>query len=157
MSNQKPKADLTPISIFDPYLTRARHGLPPLEWSEELASIAQRRAEYLAFSNNCEMQHTVSEYGENLFWASAVIWSDGRREVQKISARHVVKAWADEERFYNYASNRCRAGKVCGHYTQIVWRDTRQLGCGMAICPNMAQIWVCVYYPPGNYVGMRPY
>jgi len=45
---------------------------------------------------------------------------------------------------------------VCGHYTQIVWRDTKQVGCGVAR-DNRREIWVCNYDPPGNWVGHRPY
>jgi hypothetical protein len=31
---------------------------------------------------------------------------------------------------YDYKTNRCRAG--CGHYTQVIWRDTKELGCAVA-------------------------
>ncbi len=136
---------------------RARLGLPPLHWSERLAMIAARRARNLALNNNCRMRHTRSELGENLYWANALTWSDGRKEVRKIPARQVAMAWASEAADYDYSTNSCRAGAMCGHYTQMIWRDTTELGCGMAVCPDLAQIWVCVYYPPGNYIGMRPY
>jgi hypothetical protein len=54
---------------------------------------------------------------------------------------------------------------VCGHYTQIVWKTTTRLGCGVALCdqnsPFMGfpkwEFWVCNYAPPGNYNGQRPY
>ena len=38
-----------------------------------------------------------------------------------------------------------------GHFTQVVWKDTRQLGCGVAMCDG-GEIWVCNYSPPGNFV-----
>jgi len=136
---------------------RTKLGLPDLRWSGRLAKIAGKRAVYLAENNDCEMRHTRSEYGENLFWASPVKWSDGRRETQKITAKHVAEAWAAEAADYDYSTNSCRSGAMCGHYTQMVWKETRELGCAMAVCPDEAQIWVCVYYPPGNYVGQRPY
>ncbi len=138
-------------------MIRARLGLPALRWSEQLAYIAHARAVNLAENNNCRMRHTRSKLGENLFWASAVRWSDGRTEVQKITPAHVARAWAAEAASYDYSSNSCRHGAMCGHYTQMIWRDSTELGCGMAICPDKGQIWVCVYYPPGNYVGQRPY
>jgi len=37
--------------------------------------------------------------------------------------------WADEEKCYDYDSNTCAEGHMCGHYTQIVWSTTRKLGC----------------------------
>ncbi|MEM6522020.1 MAG: CAP domain-containing protein, partial [Cyanobacteria bacterium P01_C01_bin.70] len=44
----------------------------------------------------------------------------------------VVAAWVAEKADYDYASNSCASGKVCGHYTQIVWRETTAVGCGVA-------------------------
>ncbi len=71
----------------------------------------------------------------------------------------------DEDASYDYANNTCAANAVCGHYTQVVWRDSTELGCGMANCTvnnpfggsGPWQLWVCNYNPPGNYVGMKPY
>jgi PadR family transcriptional regulator len=48
----------------------------------------------------------------------------------------------------------CRG--VCGHYTQIVWSNTREVGCGVARDSNR-EVWVCNYNPPGNWIGERPY
>ena len=39
-----------------------------------------------------------------------------------------------------------------GHFTQVVWRGTTQLGCGVSTCRGM-DIWVCEYDPPGNVQG----
>ncbi|MBK8452666.1 MAG: CAP domain-containing protein [Thiofilum sp.] len=142
---------------------RARLGLPALQWSNTLASYSQEWANHLATTAGCKMIHRVEAnnnpagYGENLFWSSPVMWDDGTNEVAKVSAARVARDWAAEDKYYDYASDTCAVGKQCGHYTQMVWRDTRQLGCGMAYCPNGGQIWVCSYDPPGNWVGQRPY
>jgi hypothetical protein len=72
----------------------------------------------------------------------------------------VVDAWGNEKKDYDYANNSCQSGAVCGHYTQVVWRSTKLVGCGVASCSagnSKAQVWVCQYSPPGNYVGERPY
>ena len=136
--------------------------LQPLTWSNDLAQYAQQWAQHLA-AQGCKMQHRQHagkarlQVGENIYWASPVTWSDGRREVQGIGSADVVSAWADEVHDYHYASNTCKAGKQCGHYTQVVWRDTKQVGCGMSLCPDQGQIWVCNYDPPGNWVGEKPY
>ena len=136
--------------------------LPPLTGSTQLAQYAQQWAQHLA-SHGCKMQHRKHagkanlQVGENIYWASPVTWSDGRRELQGIQAADVVSAWVDEVHDYHYASNTCKAGKQCGHYTQVVWRTTRQVGCGMSLCPDKGQIWVCNYDPPGNWVGEKPY
>ncbi len=82
------------------------------------------------------------------------------------SLADAVAAWAGEAQDYDYATNGCAPGKQCGHYTQIVWRDTLRVGCAHRACdtnsPFGAQLpswdfWVCDYEPPGNFVGRRPY
>jgi pathogenesis-related protein 1 len=142
---------------------RADKGLSGFTWSSTLADFAQEWATYLANNNNCTMQHRptsgqyAQKYGENLYWSSAVQWSNGTTEVADRTAQDVVDAWASEEADYNYSTNACASGKQCGHYTQIVWDDTTKVGCAKAICPDDGQIWACNYDPPGNYVGQRPY
>jgi pathogenesis-related protein 1 len=65
---------------------------PPLSYSPELAASAQEWADHLKQSNQCKMQHSKPDgkYGENLYWASAIEWTDGRRELQTVSPKKVV-------------------------------------------------------------------
>jgi pathogenesis-related protein 1 len=65
-----------------------------------------------------------------------------------------VDGWASEAAQYDYKTNRCTG--TCGHYTQLVWRDTKEVGCAVARSANR-EVWACDYAPPGNYIGMRPY
>jgi pathogenesis-related protein 1 len=141
---------------------RAQVGSGPLAWSAVLARYAQQWADHLA-ADGCRMVHRsaagadVRQAGENLYWASAVRWSDGRREIQAVAAHHPAESWASERGDYDVASNTCTPGRMCGHYTQMVWSTTRFVGCGARVCPDKGQIWVCNYDPPGNWVGQRPY
>ena len=135
-------------------------GAPPLAYSPELAASAQKWANHLKQSNQCRMQHSKpnGRYGENLYWASAIKWSDGRRELQKVSPKKVVDDWASERANYDYKNNSCATGKMCGHYTQVVWKNTTRVGCAVAVCDDSReQVWVCQYQPPGNWVGRKPY
>ena len=142
---------------------RAAHRLPLLTWSPQLATYSQDWANYLAANNRCKMKHRsvagkdFGQFGENLFWASPQNWSDGRLEAQPVTASEVANAWAEEIVDYSYSRNSCRPGKQCGHYTQMVWRDTKQVGCAMTLCNSMEQLWVCSYNPPGNWIGQPPY
>ena len=142
---------------------RQKHNVPPLKWSPKLAVHAQHWANYLATRNACVMKHRPLSgefkriYGENIFWASPRRWSDGKIEIQPVDAQDVVFSWADEEKDYNYANNSCKSGEICGHYTQVVWKTSTEVGCGMTICPDKGQMWVCSYNPPGNYINERPY
>jgi len=142
---------------------RGAHNLPALTWSSRLANYAQQWANRSAKVRNCGMKHRPNhgpykqQHGENLWWASPRTWSNGVRELQDINIQRVVKDWADEKPFYNYAANTCKPGEQCGHYTQIVWRETKEVGCAYQQCADKSQLWVCNYSPAGNYIGERPY
>jgi hypothetical protein len=71
-----------------------------------------------------------------------------------VTPAEVVQTWIAEKGDYDPDSNTC-AG-VCTHYTQVVWRTTREVGCGMAF-DGERQVWVCEYDPAGNVAGHRPY
>ena len=137
---------------------RRREAVPNLTWSPQAASFAAEWAARLAASH-CQMQHRPkpTPYGENIFWQSARVWSNGRREQVPIRPAQVVSAWVEEKADYDYRSNRCTPGKMCGHYTQVVWRNTTRVGCGMSVCNDLSQIWVCNYDPPGNFIGKKPF
>lgn len=130
---------------------------PPLTWSGHLAQTAQSWADYLSSNGGCLIQHSNSGYGENIFQVAAICWSDGRSEVQKKTVADIIDGWASEETYYDYPTNSCAEGFLCGHYKQIVWKNTKEVGCGVAVCPSKKQIWVCHYNPPGNVAGQRPY
>ena len=122
---------------------RARVAVPPLVWSDRLATVAQDWANTLLTRR--EFSHRPnSSYGENLFEITGA----------PASPAHVVDTWAGESRNYDYNSNKCRG--VCGHYTQIVWSGTKEVGCAVARS-RVREVWVCNYSPPGNFVNMRPY
>lgn len=140
---------------------RAKVGVgEKLVYAPELAAKAQAWADELKNNNRCKMRHSPADgiYGENLYWASALEWSDGRVEMQEVSAEKIADSWASEKAHYDYANNRCARGKSCGHYTQMVWRTTRSVGCARAVCADTReQVWVCEYQPAGNWVGVKPY
>ncbi len=138
---------------------RQKRGLTPLKWSAKLAEYSQQWADHLGSGSHCQIRHRsgMPPYGENLYRASALRWSDGRTEQLPITIQNVVKAWTDEERWFDYQRNRCQPGKKCGHYTQVVWKDTTEVGCAVKICADKSQTWVCSYNPPGNFQGVRPY
>lgn len=141
---------------------RQQYNLSGLRWAPDLAQFAQNYANQLA-ANGCQMVHSQNNLGENLYAASpsTTTYSDGRVEiqVQNKTAKSVVDSWGDEVKWYDYNSNGCNAppGESCGHFTQIIWSTTTEVGCAMAICPNKGQIWSCNYRPAGNMRGQRPY
>ena len=117
-----------------------------LEWSDDMAKLAADWARKLK-GKKCAFEHRPdNKFGENLFMGTAGVYN----------AAYVVDAWASEKTDYSYRKNKCKPGKMCGHYTQIVWQSTEKVGCAKIVCDGM-DIWVCNYDPPGNWVGQKPY
>ncbi|XP_074567676.1 pathogenesis-related protein 1-like [Curcuma longa] len=119
--------------------------LAPVSWDSTVAAYAQNYANQRA--RDCQLVHSGGPYGENIFWGSG----------RDFTAADAVGAWVAERQYYDYASNSCAAGQVCGHYTQVVWRSSTAIGCGRVRCNSGAIFIVCNYNPRGNIVGQRPY
>jgi pathogenesis-related protein 1 len=118
--------------------------LPDLVWDDSVASVAQ------AWSAGCKFEHSHGSLGENLAFFSG----------DESTPADTVTSWASEISDYDYDSNTCADGAQCGHYTQIVWRDTQKVGCGASTCHIDGfdgTYWVCNYDPPGNFIGEKPY
>ncbi len=119
---------------------RREVGVPPLVWSSDLAAKAQLWADNLALTNRFE--HSNTGMGENI----ADGWVSGDPPETRI-----FKGWGEDEKpNFNPATRKCYRGKVCGHYTQIVWRNSTKVGCGVKVKADGGYILVCNYDPPGN-------
>jgi hypothetical protein len=127
-------------------------GLEPLRWNPELVESAQRWADYLAETGRFEHapENRYAPEGENL-WA-------GTKGFYSPEAR--VDAWVREKKYFRPGlfPNNSTTGRVgdVGHYTQLVWRDTREVGCASAASAR-EDILVCRYTAAGNYRGERPF
>ena len=146
---------------------RKKYGSPALKYSKALEKAAKKWASKLQ-ADGCDMVHShgkVGETGENLFWASAYkranakdakgnwIWHS---KLKKVKEQDVVQAWYDEVQWYDYETNSCEENQMCGHYTQVVWNTTTELGCAAMACNDRSQVWVCEYTTPGNVSVQYP-
>jgi hypothetical protein len=118
---------------------RAAHCAPPLTWSDELAAVAQKWADHLR-DEGCGFEHSSTEYGENLAGGTT----------GALPPEGVVSMWYDEKKDFNFKHG--GFGMDTGHFTQLVWVGTTQMGCGMSQCNGM-DLWVCNYDPAGNVDG----
>ena len=128
--------------------------MPEMTWLPLLGIVSNN------WATRCKWAHSGTVgVGENLY-ATTV-----RTSPINFNPSSPVNSWGNEKIYYNYTTNICTVGKVCGHYTQVVWDDSVQLGCAYQDCPmiqgipwaNGGTIVVCQYYPAGNWWGERPY
>ena len=124
-------------------LVRKEVGVPALTWSKELAAFAQQWADHLA-STNTFAHRPNNQYGENIFMGSG-----------SYTALDASLSWYDEKKDYTYS--KLSSGGSTGHYTQMIWKNTTQIGVGVAIGANGDIYVVANYSPAGNYIGEFPY
>jgi hypothetical protein len=62
--------------------------------------------------------------------------------------------WYEEADKYRHANPGFSTGT--GHFTQVVWASTTEMGAGKASSSTGAQFVVVRYTPPGNVMGQFP-
>jgi pathogenesis-related protein 1 len=97
---------------------RVEKGAEPLIWNETLADFA---AEWV---DDCVFKHSGGPYGENLSAATS-----------PMTPEKGIKMWIDEQKDYDEKNPVFQKGT--GHYTQVVWKATKQLGCALNTCPEL--------------------
>ncbi|CAL5183296.1 unnamed protein product [Lathyrus oleraceus] len=118
--------------------------IPDLVWDNKVAAFANN---YANQRKDCQLVHSGSDrYGENIAMSGGEMFGTD-----------AVTMWVGEKPYYDYNSNSCAAGQMCGHYTQVVWKNTVRIGCAKVKCENGGTFITCNYDPPGNYIGERPY
>jgi uncharacterized protein YkwD len=128
---------------------RADLHIPPLKWSVKLANYAQDWADSLASTDECEFKHRQDGlYGENIFMSGAS---------PSFTPLSASMAWYAEKEKYSYSKIGEGNWQHTGHYTQMIWKNTTELGVGMATCANGNIIVVANYNPSGNFSGEYPY
>lgn len=145
-----------------------------LVWDADLAKVAQNYSQQCIWAHNPNRNTQVKSYssstsfsyvnqyiGENLFI------STGTESISTILDG--IKYWYNEYQYFTYGTvsgtGTCVSGVECGHYTQLVWANTRYVGCGYTKCATVknlasftnAILFACDYYFAGNWVGDYPY
>lgn len=123
---------------------RKKHGTPPLTLSPKLCIISQNWADHL-FKNQLFEHSTIQEYGENIFNYTST------RTDRVLKGNEPVDSWYDEIKMYHFGQEP-KPNSGTGHFTQVIWRDSMELGVGYAHKANKFVV-VCHYNPPGNYIG----
>ena len=128
-----------PADLINSVLTvhnreRAAVGSPPLTWSDTLAAGAKTWAEHLAATDKFEhdLSSANSGVGENILTFTSCC---GKEDNYKQGL------WVGEKVDWHVG--------VLSHYGQMIWKNTKEVGCGTASEPSdpSTSFLVCRYTP----------
>ena len=131
---------------------RKYHQVGPMELTKKLNDFAQKYAETLAAKN--KMQHSSDKErdklygdwtGENLYY----FWSSSTNLT--VNGAQAVDDWYDEIKDYDFKKGCSKNGGVVGHFTQLVWKGSSQLGIGVARSSQNSVFVVGNYHFGGNF------
>nr|QVT77385.1 pathogenesis-related protein 1 [Moniliophthora perniciosa]QVT77386.1 pathogenesis-related protein 1 [Moniliophthora perniciosa]QVT77392.1 pathogenesis-related protein 1 [Moniliophthora perniciosa]QVT77393.1 pathogenesis-related protein 1 [Moniliophthora perniciosa]QVT77397.1 pathogenesis-related protein 1 [Moniliophthora perniciosa] len=123
-------------------IERMSHGADPFQWSDDLASKAD------SWASRCQLKGSDGslsgiQYGENIVAATG-----------DFSINAAVGTFLSDKDQYNSAN------PVYNHWTQAVWKSSKEVGCAVSECDGIfdavygtAKLVVCLYSPAGNIVG----
>ncbi len=133
---------------------RAEVGTNKVTWSPKLAQFAQERANTIARTRKlAHLPQGQNPYGENLAQGGA---SGG---VSGFTVLNACEGWYAERAKLPKNARTMTVdlfNRGVGHYTQMVWKDTTQIGAGVASYQQgnfTMTVIVCCYNPPGNFIG----
>lgn len=126
------KQALTTHNIY-----RKNHKSPKMEIDTKLCKEAQKYAEYLA-SIHKVVHDENTNCGENIITLKGVL-SNGR---------NVTNWWYKEINKYNFDNPRFDPSS--GHFTQVVWKNSKFFGYGEAVSNHKTIYAVARYFPAGN-------
>ena len=119
-------------------ILRACHNAQPLMFNCEIMKISQDYAETKP-NGHSGTRLNGQWMGENLYWS----WG------KDLTGDYPVDKWYSEIKDYNFETGNSNGGTT-GHFTQVVWKDSKELGIGY-YCENKACTVVGNYFPGGNF------
>ena len=137
---------------------RAEVGNGNVSWSTQIAQYAQQRADQIARTKQlAHLPQGQNPYGENL----ASGGSTGGGVVYTVI--NACDGWYSEKAKMPRNARTMTFdlfNKGVGHYTQMVWKGSTQIGAGISQYQQGAftmTVVVCCYNPPGNVINQAIY
>ena len=127
---------------------RKKHHAEPLKLNKELCKIAENYSNHLAKIDR--LLHSDNTFhgdnlGENIYCCGGM----------DPTGQKVTDSWYSEIKQYNYDDDTWKNGT--GHFTQIIWKETKEVGFGKSTNQKGKTFVVGNYYPAGNVIGYFKY
>ena len=129
---------------------RKKHASSSLTILKDLSTLCQKAVDHCKKIGDLEhvfVQLDNGTYvGQNLYLSS---WAP--------TGTQVANAWYSENEDYDYENGKPKPNKITGHFTQLVWKSSKHIGCAYAVGPwggySNGYYIGCDYFPAGNYAG----
>ncbi|UJR20836.1 hypothetical protein I4U23_023947 [Adineta vaga] len=122
---------------------RRKHGVEPLRLNNDLCKLAQEWANHLTTTGvlvHSKTKYKNQQIGENL-----------RCQSWPVTGKEMTESWYNEAKKYDY-HNRQLYQSETGHFTQVVWKNSQEVGFAQVQGPSM-NFAVAMYHPAGNFLG----
>ena len=143
---------------------RKEVGVKPIIWSDNLEIDAKKYADYLASKDIFEHSENLNKLGqgENLYSTAYFVLQEKGEKYFFESTNYLEDAsisWLNEKKDFEYAKigDRKNNFSKIGHYTQMIWNETTQVGIAYSRSKSGKVYVVARYYPAGNIIGQFPY
>ena len=130
-------------AFFEHNRKREIHNSTKLKLSEDLCKKAKNKILKLIEKDDDEFiyDEDEEELGENLF-----ISYQG-----PVDAKTICNSWYNEKNKYDFSKNKYQKGT--GHFTQMIWKESKKVGFGWDTSKNNKFYFLAYYYPAGNEIG----
>lgn len=147
----------TPPIVFRSYWTksidkinslRKLHSVKNITVREDLNQAAQHWADQMVEYNL--WSHSPTPYGENIAkgWSSSIDLFESTDKNEFVN--NAIDLWYDEVHIYDFSKQGW--SQSTGHFTQLVWKDTTNIGIGIAYSKKTKAVFVVMnFWPSGNW------
>lgn len=127
---------------------RSRHRAPAVTINNNISMFAQEWADNMAEYDL--WRHSPGYYGENIAMGYASSEEEFNSTDKNAFAVDAISRWYNEIDLYDFRKPGWTA--ITGHFTQVVWISTTEIGIGVSFSASTRKVFVVMNYnPPGNY------